>query len=67
MTVKKEILDELIKDYRNPEDLLGENGLLKQLTKQLLERAMQAELTEMVKLFGSSALLVQATCNLCQY
>lgn len=45
MTIKKEILDELIKDYRNPEDLLGENGLLKQLTKQLLERAMQAELT----------------------
>ena len=45
MTIKKEILDELIKDYHNPEDLLGENGLLKQLTKQLLERAMQAELT----------------------
>lgn len=45
MTIKKEILDELIKDYKNPEDLLGENGLLRQLTKQLLERAMQAELT----------------------
>jgi putative transposase len=45
MTIQKEILDELIKDYKNPEDLLGENGLLKQLTKQLLERAMQAELT----------------------
>lgn len=41
MSMKKEILDELIKDYKNPEDLLGENGLLKQLTKQLLERAMQ--------------------------
>lgn len=35
----------ITKDYRNPEDLSGENGLLKQLTKQLLERAMQAELT----------------------
>jgi putative transposase len=45
MTIRKEILDELIKDYQNPEDLLGEDGLLKQLTKQLLERAMQAELT----------------------
>lgn len=45
MTIKKEILDELIKDYKHPEDLLGENGLLKQLTKQLLERAMGAELT----------------------
>jgi putative transposase len=49
MTIKKEILDELIKDYRNPEDLLGENGLLKQLTKQLLERATQAELTHQIR------------------
>ncbi len=45
MTIRKEILDELIRDYKNPEDLLGENGLLKQLTKALLERAMSAELT----------------------
>jgi putative transposase len=45
MTIRKEILDELIRDYKNPEDLLGENGLLKQLTKALLERAMEAELT----------------------
>ncbi len=45
MTIRKEILDELIRDYKNPEDLLGENGVLKQLTKALLERAMAAELT----------------------
>lgn len=45
MEISKEILDELIKDYKNPEDLIGENGLLKQLTKALLERAMAAELT----------------------
>jgi putative transposase len=45
MPISKEILDQLIKDYQNPEDLLGEQGLLKQLTKALLERAMQAELT----------------------
>jgi putative transposase len=45
MPISKEILDELIKDYKNPEDLLGEQGLLKQLTKALLERAMQPELT----------------------
>ena len=45
MEIKPEILDELIKGYKNPEDLLGENGLLKQLTKALLERAMAAELT----------------------
>lgn len=45
MEIKPEILDQLIKGYKNPEDLLGENGLLKQLTKALLERAMAAELT----------------------
>ena len=28
MPISKEILDELIKNYRNPEDLLGEQGLL---------------------------------------
>jgi len=46
MEIRKEILDELIRDYKNPEDLIGEQGLLKQLTKALLERAMSAELTE---------------------
>jgi len=45
MQIKKEVLDELIKDYKRPEDLIGKNGLLKQLTKALLERAMGAELT----------------------
>ncbi len=47
-TIDKELIDNLLKDYKNPEDLIGENGLLKQLTKQLLERAMAAELTEHV-------------------
>ena len=46
MTIPKEVLDALMKDYKNPEDLIGETGLLKQLTQQLLERAMQAEMTE---------------------
>src|SRR5210317_2278765 len=46
MTIPKELLDALMKDYKNPEDLIGETGLLKQLTKQLLERAMKAEMTE---------------------
>lgn len=45
MAISKEILDQLIADYKKPEDLIGENGLLKQLTKALLERAMQAEMT----------------------
>ena len=47
-SIDNELIDNLLKDYKKPEDLIGENGLLKQLTKQLLERAMTAELTEHV-------------------
>jgi putative transposase len=46
MTIDNELIDNLLKNYKKPEDLIGENGLLKQLTKQLLERAMAAEMTE---------------------
>jgi putative transposase len=46
MEIKKAVLDELIKDYKKPEDLIGETGLLKQLTKALLERALSAELAQ---------------------
>jgi putative transposase len=46
--IDDELIDNLLKDYKKPEDLIGENGLLKQLTKRLLERAMSAELTEHV-------------------
>ena len=45
MELKRELIDELLKDYQKPEDIIGENGLLKQLTKALLERALSAELT----------------------
>ena len=44
MAFTQEILDELLKEYKEPEDLLGENGLLKQLTKALLERALEGEM-----------------------
>lgn len=46
MTIPDDLLDALMKEYKNPEDLIGETGLLKQLTKRLLERAMQTEMTE---------------------
>ena len=46
MATTDELLDILMKDYKKPEDLIGENGLLKQLTKRPLERAMQAEMTD---------------------
>ena len=47
-TIDNELIDNLLKNYKKPADLVGENGLLKQLTKQLLERAMAAEMTEHV-------------------
>jgi putative transposase len=45
MPIKLEPLDELLSGYEKPEDLLGEDGLFKQLKKALLERALGAELT----------------------
>ena len=45
MAIRTELIDELLKDYKKPEDMVGENGLLKQLTKALIERALGAELT----------------------
>ncbi len=32
MEIKREVLDELIRDDKKPEDLIGETGLLKKLT-----------------------------------
>jgi len=45
-TIPAELLDTLLSGYQKPEDLIGENGLLKQLTKALIERALEAEMTE---------------------
>jgi putative transposase len=46
MPIDHKLIDKLLKDYRTPEEILGENGLLKELTRAVLERAMQAELSE---------------------
>ena len=45
MEIDKEVIDKLLTNYQKPQDIVGENGLLKQLTKALVERAMEAELT----------------------
>lgn len=42
----EKLLDELMQNYQQPEDLIGEGGLLKQLTKALIERAMRGEITD---------------------
>jgi putative transposase len=38
-------IDTLLKYYKTPEEIIGENGLLQQLTKAVLQRALQAEMT----------------------
>ena len=45
MAIDPKVIDKLLAEYKKPEDIIGENGLLKQLTKALVERALQAELT----------------------
>lgn len=48
MTVAKalpaDLIDSLMSGYQKPEDLIGEHGLLKQITKAVFERALQAEM-----------------------
>src|SRR5690349_17662065 len=46
MAIDKKLIDQLLTDYKKPEDIIGENGLLKELTKAILERALEAEMTD---------------------
>jgi len=41
-----ELVDQLLAGYKSPEDLTGKDGIIKQLTARLIERALQAEMTE---------------------
>ena len=44
--IPDEVIDQLLAGYSRPEDLTGKDGILKQLTARLVERALQAEMTE---------------------
>jgi putative transposase len=44
--ISDKLLDELLRDYDKPEDLLGKEGIIAQLKKRLIERAMEAEMDE---------------------
>lgn len=44
--INLDLIDQLLANYKSPEDVLGENGLLKQFTKAVLERALKAELSD---------------------
>lgn len=43
-TPSPDLIAQLMANYRKPEDLIGEHGLLKQITKAVVERALQAEM-----------------------
>jgi putative transposase len=45
MTITKELLDELLSGVENANDLIGDQGLMKELKVQLMERMLGAELT----------------------
>ena len=49
VTIPDELVDELLKDYREPADLLGESGIIQQMTQRLVERALAGELTHHLK------------------
>ncbi len=44
MTFRPELIDELLKDYKNVDDLMGQGEIFKQLSKALIERCLTAEL-----------------------
>jgi len=39
------LLDKLLVDYKDPDQVTGKNGLLKRLTKRIVEKAMEREMT----------------------
>ena len=43
--IKDELLDELLKNYTNPEDLTGPEGILTELKQRLVSRVLDSELT----------------------
>lgn len=45
MAISQELLDELLKQVDTPEGLFGKDGLIKELTARLVERALEGEMT----------------------
>jgi len=44
MPIRRELIDELLQDYSDSRDILAEDGLLKQLTKAVIEPCLESEL-----------------------
>jgi putative transposase len=45
MAISDEMLDEFIGNAKTQEDVFGKNGIIKQLTKRLIERLLESEMT----------------------
>lgn len=46
MPISDKLIDQLLEGNNTPESILGEDGLLKQLTKRIAERALDAEMDQ---------------------
>ncbi|HEX7477319.1 MAG TPA: hypothetical protein VF331_05900 [Polyangiales bacterium] len=46
-TSSDELVDQLLGDYKSPEQLTGPNGLIKQLVAKLVTRAMSVEFDQL--------------------
>lgn len=44
MSMRPELIDELLKDCSDPREVLAEGGLIKQLTKAIIQRCLETEL-----------------------
>ena len=44
MAISNAAIDEIIKGYKNPAEIIGPDGLLKQLTKAIVERMLESEM-----------------------
>jgi putative transposase len=43
MAIRDELIEELLKEYKNPKDLVGKDGIIKELTSRLIEKAMEGD------------------------
>ena len=44
MSIRRELIDELLEDYPRPRDVLAADGLLDRLTKATIDRCLETEL-----------------------
>ncbi len=50
MAIDSKLIDELLKEGTTAEELFGDNGVLKELQKRLLERILEGEMTRSSRL-----------------